>query len=272
MSDPNEITQEPQEVKEPEVQETPQMEPAEPGVGDIMKEGARKAVAALVVFMLIIAYLGGLAYAEVHGLNMLRSGVPEDLLMWAYLGMVTLGVMAIALPLALHYWAFDPLHRIVTFICYGVDISLLGINSFTDFTVNEGQQLVQWAQFYKDFIVPSTPVIAAVMASLLLLLDPGVRAMVLRHSLKAAMMRKQADQILKAANSPIVSSTINAAAQQEVERNLTELFGHPVSGYRGYVMDTTERAGGGLWKSFFGYLSSRVRQMLSSDTDSQAQQ
>jgi hypothetical protein len=260
-----------EEIKPTEAEEptTPApMESAEPGVGDIMKEGTRKAIAGLVVLLLIAAYLGGLAYAEVHGLNMLRSGVATDLLMWAYIGMVSLGLLAIALPLALHYWAFDPTHRLATWMCYALDLALLGVNSFTDFNVNEGQQLVQWAQFYKDYIVPATPVIAMLMATILLLLDPRVKALVMRQALRAAMMQKQASLIMRAANNQTVSDTINKAAAQEVESVLSELFGRKVTGY---VMSADETpAQPGLLKSFFGYLYSRAMRALSGDTDTQS--
>ena len=134
--------------------------------------------------------------------------------------------------------------------------------------MNEGQQLVQWAQFYKDYIVPMTPVIAALMATVLLLLDPHVKALVMRKALRAAMMQKQADLIMKAANNQAVNETINAAATQEVESTLSELFGRKVT--KGYVMNEAP-AHRSILKSFFGWLSSRASQVLSDITDTSSQ-
>jgi hypothetical protein len=263
MSDPEEI-----KPQEEQTEQAAPMEAPEPGVGDLMKAGTRKAIAGLVVLLLILAYLGGLAYAEVHGLNMLRAGVAPDLLMWSYIGMVSLGVLAIALPLALHYWAFDPTHRLATFICYAVDLALLGINSFTDYGTNTGAQLTQWAQIYKDYIMPSTPVIAAVMATVLLLLDPRVKALVMRQALRAAMMQQQANLIMKEANNQQVNATIRAAAAQEIESTLTELFGRPVTSVQGYAMEAKPR---GLVSSFFGRLFERSMQALTSAMLGQSQ-
>ena len=105
------------------------MQPAEPGVGDLMKEGARKAIAGLVVLLLIVAYLGGLGLCRSTRLEhvaLRRStrfadvGIP---------GNGDAGIVSDRLPLALHYWAFDPTHRLATFICYGIDLVLLGMNS-----------------------------------------------------------------------------------------------------------------------------------------------
>jgi hypothetical protein len=264
MSDPEEIKQEETE------QEAAPMEAPEPGVGDLMKEGTRKAIAALVVLMIIIAYLGGLAYAEVHGLSLLRNGVAPDLLMWAYLGMVTLGMLAIALPLGLHYYAFDPMQRMVMLIFYFcVDLPLLGINTFVDFNANEGQQLVQWAQMYKDYVLPSTPVIAMLMATVLLLLDPHAKAFVMRQAIKAAVMQKKAGDVIKAANRPEISAMVNDAARDEVAEIMTELFGRKVTAYK-MSADETPRPRG-LLQSFFGRLFERGMQALTSAMLGQSQ-
>jgi hypothetical protein len=269
----DEETKDPEATQEPTQPqaEAPKAEAPEPGVGDLMREGTRKAIAALVVLLLIVAYLGGLAYAEVHGLNMLRSGVAPDLLMWAYLGMFTLGALAIAFPLGLHYYAFDPMQRMIMQIFYFcIDLPLLGINAFTDFNVNEGQKLVQWAQFYKDYIVPSTPIIAMAMATILLLLDPHAKAFVMRQAVKAAVMQKKANDVIKAANNPEISAMVNQAAHDEVADIMTELFGRKVTRY---VMNANERPAPrrNVLQSFFGYLSTAAQRILSMSMPSPSQ-
>ena len=255
---PNEAPEPPTKAEAPRVEIG---EPQEPTIGAIMKDGTRKAIAGLVVLMLAAAYLGGLVYAEVHGLNMLRSGVASDLVMWAYIGMVSLGVLALALPLGLHFWAFDPTQRIAMYLCYAVDLALLGINAFTDMNVNEGQQLVQWAQMYKDYIVPTTPVIAMLMATTLLLLDPHARAFVMQKTMNAAIMQKKANEIMKAASDPRLNKIVEAAAQKEVENALSELFGAKVTAYSMNSADLPTRRG--LLSSFFGYLLDGVRRLFS---------
>jgi hypothetical protein len=261
------------EETKPQEQEAPPvpMQPRERGVGELMKEGTRKAVAGFALLVLIAAYLAGLTYAEVHGLNLLRTGVAPDLLMWAYIGMVSLGALAIALPLLLHFHAFDPTQRLWTYIFYALDILLLGVNSFIDFSGNNGRELVQWAQMYRDYILPSTPVIASVMATVLLLLDPHTKALVLRHTLRAAMVQKQADKVIEAANDPRVNATIDAAAGEEVTRAMEDLFGYRITPIQGYVMDTTQPKRLSLAARFFDYLYERVTRALSSDTPGQSQ-
>jgi hypothetical protein len=258
MSDPEEI-----KPQEEQTEQAAPMEAPEPGVGDLMKEGTRKAAAALVVLLIIGAYLGGLVYAEVHGLSMLRQGVAPDLVMWAYLGMFTLGALAIAFPLGLHYYAFDPMQRMVMYIFYlGIDLPLLGVNAFIDFNLNNGQQLVEWAQIYRDYVLPSTPVIAMVMATILLLLDPHSKALVMRQAVKAAVMSKKANDVIKAANRPEISAMVNDAARDEVAEIMTELFGRKVTAYKMNANETPRPRG--LLQSFFGQLYARSMQALTS--------
>lgn len=260
-----------------EVQDAPQAEPAraEPplqGVGDLMKEGMRKAVASLVVVIIIAAYLAGLAYAEVHGMNMLRNGVAPDLLIWAYAGMFVLGALAIAFPLGLHFYAFDPTQRLAMYIFYFcVDLPLLLVNTFVDFGANTGGQLTQWAQIYKDYIMPSTPVIGLIMATIILLLDPHARALVMRQALRAAMMQQQANLIMKEANNAKINDTIRTAAAQEVDSIMTELFGRQIRPVSGYMMDTNEPPRRTALQSFFDGLSSLARRVLSENTRTQSQ-
>ena len=100
-------------------------------------------------------------------------------------------------------------------------------------------------------------------------LDPNVKESVLKQTLRAAMKQKMAQQVANAAKGANVTTAVNKAAEREVEKALYELFGaRPAEGY--YVMDAPKE-GGGLVKSFFGYLYSRAQQALSSATDGRSQ-
>jgi hypothetical protein len=194
-------------------------------VGDIMKESTRRAIRTLVILMGVAVYLAGVVYAEVHGFSVLSKGVQPDMLIWAYLGMIALGISAVALPLALHVWTFDAMHRIAAFLFYVVDIALLGVNSFVDFSTNTGETLPQWAQMYADFILPATPVIAAVGWSILFLLDPATKALIQKQTLKASIRESLSQRIIQAAKSGTVNARVDAAAQVEVDEALSSLFG-----------------------------------------------
>ena len=262
-----------------ETQITPPVEPVnqdppEETVGDIMNKMGGEGLKSLVIVVSAIIYLAGIVYAEVHGLSMLQKGVEPDMRFWAGLGMVAAGLSAVLFPIALQVWAIEARHRIVTILFYAADFAFLAFNAFTDFNTETGQQLAPWAQNYVTYILPASPVIVAVMWAILWELDPTVLEKIQRLTLRMAMKRKLTRQVAEAAKGARVNDTVNAAAQREVERALSELFGRPVTSVTGYAMDPDDPPRGrlrGLLTNFFDYLSSRVEHAFSPATPSQPQ-
>ena len=265
----NEETKQPEEeVKETEPQAV-NTDPPEETVGDIMHKAGGDAIKFWVIVVSAIVYLAGIVYAEVHGLTMLQKGVAPDMRFWATLGMVAAGITAVALPVALKVWTIEARQRIATYAFYALDFAFLCFNAFTDFNTQQGQTLAPWAQTYVTYILPASPILVAACWALLWELDPAVREKITLLTLRAAMKKKMADKVADAAKGQNVTSVVNAAAQREVERALTELFGAPVSGYVMNATDLPQRRG--LLQSFFGYLSQRVRQVFSDNMLSPSQ-
>jgi hypothetical protein len=260
-----------QEVENQEVekQEVTQPEPPEETVGDIMQKMSGEGLKWIVIVGFAIAYAAGIVYAEVHGLTMLQNGVKPDMRIWATLGMIAAGLCALLFPVGLKSWFIESRHRITATIFYVIDFAFLAFNSFTDFNVNNGVPLVSWAQTYVSYILPASPIILAGMITILFSLDPDVKDKVNRLTLRAAMKEKLTRKVAERAKGAHVTARVDAAAEREVEKALFELFGAvPAEGY--YVMDAPKE-GGGLLKSFFGYLYSRAQQVLSSATDGRSQ-
>jgi hypothetical protein len=246
-------------------------DPPEETVGDIMKKSSGEGVKFWVIVVSVIVYLAGVVYAEVHGLTMLTKGVAPDMRIWAQLGMIAAGISAVALPVALKVWTIESKQRLGAYMFYALDFAFLVFNAFTDFNVQTGQQLLPWAQAYVSYVLPASPIIVAAFWALIWELDPTVKESVLKLSLRAAMKQKLAHKVAEAARGANVTARVSEAADQEVERALTELFGQPVTAYR---VDTTAQAGasvGGLLRSFFGSLLERAQRAYLSDMPSQPQ-
>lgn len=260
------MTEETKPIEEPE--NTQAHEPPEETVGDIMDKATSEGWKWLVIIGGIGVYLTAIVYAEVHGLNMLQNGVAPDMRIWAGAGMIAAGVSAVLFPIALKVWAIEAKHRLAAALFYVLDFSFLMFNSFTDFDLNAGYQLAPWAMAYVSYVLPASPVIVGAMWAILFQLDPSVRAAILKLTLRAAMREKLAHKVADAAKGANVTATVNAAAEREVERALTELFGQPVTAYR---VDTSAEPAprlGGLLKGFFGYLLQRAQQAYSPVTPS----
>jgi hypothetical protein len=260
------------EIKDPQEEPTPQpvnTDPPEETVGDIMQKMSGEGLKWLVIVLSAAVYVAGIVYAEVHGITMLKKGVAPDMQIWAMLGMIAAGVSALLFPVALQVWAIEARHRLVTILFYAADFAFLAFNAFTDFNTQTGQTLAPWAQNYVTYILPASPIVVAVMWAILWELDPAVLDKIERLTLRMAMKRKMSRQVAEAAKGAHVTARVNAAADREVERALTELFGYPVS--KGYVMDTTERTRDSLTARFFGGLLKRVQSLLSLSMPGQSQ-
>ena len=261
-----------EELEKPPEEPQVNQDPPEETVGDIMQKMGGEGLKWLVIVVSAIIYLAGIVYAEVHGLSMLQKGVAPDMRFWAGMGMVAAGLSAVLFPIALQVWAIEARHRIVTILFYAADFAFLAFNAFTDFNTNTSRQLAPWAQNYVTYILPASPVIVAVMWAILWELDPNVLEKIQRLTLRMAMKRKMTRQVAEAAKGAKVNDTVNAAAQREVERALTELFGRPVTAVTGYAMDPGDPPRGrlrGLLTSFFDYLYSRAEQAFLPDMPSQ---
>jgi hypothetical protein len=246
--------------------------PPEETVGDIMQKSQGEGLKFWVIVGSAIVYLAGIVYAEVHGFSILREGIAPDLRFWATVGMVAAGISAVLLPLALKVWTIEAKQRVAAYMFYALDFAFLAFNAFVDFDVKTGQQLAGWAQSYRQYLLPASPVMVAIGWALLWELDPGVRQKILQLTLRAAMKEKMARKVADAAKGARVTETVNAAAEREVERALTELFGAPVRPVSGYVIDEPKRGGlGRLLTSFFGLLSKLGQFTYSPATPSQSQ-
>jgi hypothetical protein len=258
-----------EETKQPETEVKP-TDPPEETVGDIMNKMSGEGLKWLVIIGGALVYLTAVIYAEVHGLTALQKGVTAEMRIWAAAGMVAAGVSAVLFPIALKVWAIEAKHRLAAIIFYVLDFGFLMFNSFTDFNIQQIHTMAPWAQAYVTYVLPASPVIVGAMWAILFQLDPDVRQKILQLTLRAAMKEKLARKVADAAKGASVTATVTAAAEQEVQRALTELFGtpaRPASGY--YVIDEPKR--GGLLQGFFGSLSQLVRQISSIGMPSQPQ-
>lgn len=126
----------------------------------------------LVVWLGMAVYVMVLFLTVAHNLNLIGSAVNENLRWIAYVGVAALELNAIALPLALHYWAVSGLHHGATMAFYVVDLIILFANSTVDSGLVANGNLPPWGTWYLDNFAQSSPLIALFMWAILFMLDP----------------------------------------------------------------------------------------------------
>jgi hypothetical protein len=194
-------------------------------IGDVMKQGQEKALRSLAIGAGIVVYLGMLLYSGVHNLALMTRGISPEMQIWAILGVVALEISAAALPLALHYWTHAPGQRMAAFAFYGIDLALILANVTLDFALTAQETLPTWLSFYLFYVVPTTPIIAGLGWSILLLLDPAQKQRATIESLKAGTMEVLANKIADAARAADVNQAVDQAAGEMARTIITNTLG-----------------------------------------------
>ena len=127
----------------------------------------------LVVWLGMGVYVMVLFLTVAHNLNLIGSAVNPDLRWIAYVGVAALELNAIALPLALHYWAVSGIHRGATMAFYVVDLLILFANSVVDSGLVTNGSLPPWGAWYLDNFAQASPLMALFMWAMLFMLDPA---------------------------------------------------------------------------------------------------
>ena len=142
-------------------------------VEDIFEEGKQNSIKFYVLLVGALVYLGAVVYCEIHNISLLLRGVAKGGEPLAMIGMVCLGATAIMLPLAIHFWTHEAVHKTAAFIFYLIDFGLIIMNVVVDYNNNSANQaLPDWVKIYVAWITPIGPVLCAVGWSILWLLDP----------------------------------------------------------------------------------------------------
>ena len=183
-------------------------------IGTSMQEGNGKAIKTFVIVLGIIVYVMMLLYSGVHNISLMLRGVDPQWQTVAIIGVIALEVSAAALPLALHFWTHDPMHRIAAFSFYGIDLLLIFMNVILDYSLTSGEPLVDWMTMYLTYGVPSTPIIAGLGWSLLFLLDPSQKERAQIEKLRAATRNTFMTKVMEEANKADVSEDVKAAASK----------------------------------------------------------
>jgi hypothetical protein len=197
-------------------------------VGDLMSESRRRAFRALAIFVGLAVYAGMLVYAGVHNYSLFTRGLREDLVIFALLGLFTLELSAIGLPLAIHFWTAPGVHRIAALAFYFADLALLTGNAVLDFRLNAELALTEPMRIYLDFIAPATPLIVGLMWSMLFILDPANRIRDMEMELASAARSALATRIAEAAKAADVNAIVEEAARAMARDLVARAVGRPL--------------------------------------------
>lgn len=98
-------------------------------ISTTMKDSRHRALRLLAIALSLLVYLAGLAYAGVRSYTLFAATIDPALLPLAVLGIVALEISAVALPLAIHFWAQPGAQRMAALGFYFADLLLIASNA-----------------------------------------------------------------------------------------------------------------------------------------------
>lgn len=193
-------------------------------VGDVLETTNQSALKTIALGLGLIVYAGGLVYAGLHNWQLFSRGLDPELRIWALLGVVSLELSAIGLPLGLHFWFHSGLQRYTAIGFYALDLGLLVLNVIGSFALTVNDAIPVWLDAYL-FFAPAVPILAALGWSVLWLLDPAQRERAIIESLKASTREVLAKRIAAQARSTDLAEEVDQAAQLMAQDIIRQTLG-----------------------------------------------
>lgn len=185
-----------------------------------MQDSQTRALKAVAYTLGIVVYLGGVAYAEARAFSLFSRTIDAELLPIAIIGIVALGLTAIAAPIA-HHWGTAPgLQRLALDVFYVFDLAAMGANAVLDAALHSGSDLTTLLAFWNVYVLPALPLMCLAGWTLFFMLDPAHRKrdMILaaRTATEEVLTSRVIEQMKNADLTDLVDGAARAAAQEIV--------------------------------------------------------
>ncbi len=194
-------------------------------LGEIMREQRRGAMRATAMFMAVVLYGAVLIYTGVHNFNLISRTVAVDQQVFAIVALLCLEGASIFLPLATHFWFAPGPQRLVGYVLYAVNFSIVIVNTVLDAINNRADAMPEWLRMYATYFLPATPIVIGVGIAFIFLLDPSKKIHDARAAAEAASMDAMALHMREAANRDDVNEAIQIAAVKDMQEATSRITG-----------------------------------------------
>ena len=185
-------------------------------MGEIMRAQRRDAMKAAAMFMAVVLYGSVLIYTGVHNFNLISRTVAPDQQLFAITALLCLEGASIFLPLAIHFWFAPGPQRLVGYLLYAANFTIVITNTVLDAINNRADSMPEWLRMYATYFLPATPIVIGVGIAFIFLLDPSKKIHDARAAAEAASMDAMALHMREAANRDDVNEAIHEAAVKDM--------------------------------------------------------
>ncbi|HEY3341451.1 MAG TPA: hypothetical protein VGK81_05510 [Anaerolineae bacterium] len=194
-------------------------------MGEIMRAQQRGAMRAAAMFMAVVLYGSVLIYTGVHNFNLISRTVAADQQLFAITALMCLEGASIFLPLAIHFWFAPGPQRMVGYLLYAVNFTIVITNTVLDAINNRADVMPDWLRMYATYFLPATPIVIGVGIAFIFLLDPSKKIHDARAAAEAASMDAMALHMREAANGDEVNAAIREAAVKDMQEATSRIVG-----------------------------------------------
>lgn len=113
-------------------------------MGELMRDQRRTAVKSAAVFMAVVLYGAVLIYTGVHNFNLISRTVAADQQLFALIALLCLEGASIFLPIAIHFWFAPGPQRMVGYLLYATNLTIVIINTILDTINNRADVMPEW--------------------------------------------------------------------------------------------------------------------------------
>jgi len=193
-------------------------------IGTQMQENQTRAFKTIAYALGMTVYLGGVAYAEARAYSLFSRTIDPELLPVALIGIVALGLTALAAPLAHHFGTAPGVQRIFLDVFYAFDIFAMAANAVLDSALHDAASLTDLLQFWKVYVLPALPLVCLLGWTVFFMLDPAHRKrdllLAARSATEEVLTSRMVEQMKATDLTDMVDAAARAAAADIVGRTV----------------------------------------------------
>lgn len=195
-------------------------------IGTQMQENQHKAFKLIAYALGLLIYFGGIVYAEARAFSLFTKTIDAELLPIALVGIIALGLTAIAAPLAHHFGTAPGVQRIFLDCFYAFDILAMIANAILDSALHETGTMTNLLSLWKMYILPALPLLCLIGWAIFFALDPSHRKHDMVMAARAATEEVLTTRVIEQMKATDLTDIVDAAAREAAR----EIVGQAVGG------------------------------------------
>lgn len=195
-------------------------------IGTQMQETQHRALKAIAYALGIIVYLGGVIYAEARAYSLFAKTIDPELMPVAIIGIVALGLTALAAPLAHHFGTAPGVQRIFLDVFYAFDIFAMAANAVLDATLHNSGNLTTLLTFWSAYILPALPLVCLLGWTIFFMLDPAHRRRDTLMAARAATEEVLTSRVIEQMKATNLTDIVDAAARSAAAEIVGQTVGN----------------------------------------------